>query len=89
MDLREDARLTPHPGYLALGLCASERESTYRRLLVDDLADDVVADIRSHMQQERALGSPTFQAMVEKALNRPAEVRLQGRPRRSSNANVL
>lgn len=87
--LREDVRLTPHPGYLALGRDAGERRATYRCLLMEAITDDVLADIRSHMQQERALGSPMFRSMVEKALNRPVEVRPQGRPRRDSNTNVL
>ena len=89
LGLRADARLTPHAGYLALGRDAGEREKAYRRVLVEALADDVLADIRAHMQQERALGSPAFRAMVERALNRPVELRPQGRPRRDSNANVL
>lgn len=89
LGVRVDVRLTPHPGYLALGRDSSERASNYRRLLAEDLTEDALADIRSHMQQERALGSPTFQAMVAKALNRPATVRPLGRPRRDSNANVL
>lgn len=89
LGLRVDARLTPHAGYLALGRDAGEREMAYRRVLMEALSDDVLADIRSHMQQERALGSPAFRSMVERALNRPVEVRPQGRPRRESNANVL
>jgi putative transposase len=89
LGLRADARLTRHAGYLALGRDASEREMAYRRLLMESLSDDVLGDIRSHMQQERALGSPAFRSMVEKTLNRPVEVRPQGRPRRDSNANVL
>lgn len=89
LGLRADARLTPHAGYLALGRDAGDRETAYRRLLMEALSDDVLADIRSHMQQERALGSPAFRSMVEKALNRRVEVRAQGRPRRDSNANVL
>ena len=35
------------------------------------------------------LGSPVFQSMVEKALNRPVDVRPHGRPRRDSSANGL
>ena len=89
LGLRADARLTPHAGYLALGCHANEREMAYRRVLMEALSDDVLADIRSHMQQERALGSPAFRSMVERALNRPVDVRAQGRPRRDSNANVL
>lgn len=89
LGLRADARLTPHVGYLALGRDASERETAYRRLLMEALSHEVLADIRSHMQQERALGSPVFRSMVERALNRPVDVRPQGRPRRDSNANLL
>lgn len=89
LGIRTDARLTPHAGYLGLGRTASERASAYRCLLMDRLSNEVLADIRSHMRQERALGSPAFQSMVERALNRPVGVRPQGRPRRDSNANVL
>ncbi len=89
LGLRRDPRLTLHPGYLALGPDASVRAAAYRRLLLGGLSNDVVADIRRHMQQERALGSPAFQDMVEKALNRPVAVRAPGRPRRNSNVNVL
>lgn len=89
LGLRADARLTPHPAYLALGRDAAERAARYRCLLMEALSDDVLADIRAHLQQERALGSPAFRAMAEKALLRPVEVRPQGRPRRDSNANVL
>jgi putative transposase len=42
--------------------------------------DEELTAIRSHIAQERALGSPRFQAMVEKALGRPVECRMRGRP---------
>lgn len=87
--LRDDMRLTPHAGYLALGRDIGERAWAYRCLLMDGLSEDLVGEIRSHMRQERALGSPTFRSMVETVLNRPVEVRPRGRPRRVSNANVL
>ena len=49
-------------------------------LLTEVLSEDVLIDIRTHMQQERALGSPTVRSMVEKALNRPVVVgRKEGR----------
>ena len=89
LGLRNDVRLSPHPAYLALGRDASERGIAYRCLLMEVISEDMLADIRIHMQQERALGSPIFRSMVEEALNRPVEVRPQGRPRRESNANVL
>ena len=65
LELRADARLTLHAGYLALGPDASERERAYRRLLMEAFSDEVLADIRSHMQQERALGSPRFRSMLD------------------------
>src|SRR5690606_1586549 len=39
---------------------------------------DETRRIRAYMAQERALGEPRFQAMVEKALNRSAAVRRRG-----------
>ena len=87
--LRADARLTPDAGYLALGRDPSGRVAAHRRVLMEALSDDVLSDIRSHMQQERALGSQAFGSTVERALNRPVDMRPQGRPRRDSNASVL
>jgi putative transposase len=89
LGLRHDARLTPHARYLALGADASERADAHRHLLMEGLSNDVLEEIRCHMRQERALGSPSFQQMMEKALNRPTSVRPPGRPRRDSNANGL
>ena len=43
--------------------------------------DDVLA-IRAHLMQERALGDPRFQAMVEKTLNLPVALRPRGRPKK-------
>lgn len=69
------------------------RAARYRELLFEPLDADDLSAIRDHIRQERALGSPAFQRMVEKALNRPASVRSPGRPRKpeamDSNGNVL
>ena len=92
LGLRPNSRITPHAAYLALGQDAQERSAAYRALLLEPLASEQVERIRDHVRQERALGSPRFQAMVEKTLNRPACVRAAGRPRRrgtDSNDNVL
>jgi len=93
LGIRSDPRLTPHPGYLALGADPATRAKRYRTLLLEPLHAGDLADIRDHIRQERALGSPRFQAMVEKALNRPVVVRPVGRPRAAgrpdSNGNVL
>ncbi len=93
LGLRPTSRITPHSGYLALGHDPDSRAAAYRALLLEPLIPEQVESIRVHLRQERALGSPRFQAMVEKALQRPACVRPAGRPRThreaDSNANVL
>ena len=93
LGVKFDPRLTPHPCYLALGHDPATRAERYRELLLEPLHADDLSNIRDHIRQERALGSPTFQAMVEKALNRPVSVRPVGRPRTAkapdSNGNVL
>jgi putative transposase len=76
-----DPLLTPHALYLALGANEAERAAIYRRWLYLPLSNEDTATVRRHVQQERALGSPRFQAMVERALNRPATVRGRGRPK--------
>ena len=73
--------LTPHRVYSALGGDARSRIEAYREWLHAGVTDEDLAAIRLHLQQERALGSPRFQAMVAKALNRPVAVRARGRPR--------
>ncbi len=79
LGLRPGSRLTPHPVYLALG-DAVARANVYCELLLEPLGEEVLAGIRDHLRQERALGSPLFQEMVAKTLNRPAAVRRPGRP---------
>jgi len=82
LGLRQDSRLTLHPQYLALGDDSATRIARYRELLLEPLHEDELSAIRSHILQERALGSPTFQAMVAKTLNRPVQVQPPGRPRK-------
>lgn len=92
LGLRASSRVSLHPGYLALGNDSASRAAAYQALLLEPLAGDQLSSIRNHMRQERALGCPNFQAMVEKTLNRPAQLRVAGRPRREqgdSNGNVL
>ena len=44
------------------------------------VSNDELQRIRAQLQQERAPVGSKFQTMVEKALDRPAAVRPQGRP---------
>lgn len=85
----EDRLLSPHECYLRLGENEASRRSTYRDFINQGICDADVAAIRWHMQQERALGSPRFQALVEKTLIRPAACRPCGRPIVNSNVNDL
>lgn len=66
----EDSLITPHPLYLALGVSPSLRQDAYRALFKSALGDDELADIRNHAQQQKALGSPKFQAEIEALLKR-------------------
>jgi putative transposase len=75
-----DPLITPHPAYQALGATWEERAIAYRKWLHSGTDDAELTAIRSYIAQERALGSPRFQAMVEKALGRPVECRMRGRP---------
>ncbi|MBS0457219.1 MAG: transposase [Proteobacteria bacterium] len=75
-----DSLLTPHPAFLAIASDPAERGRLHRQWLREALHDDELRAIRIHLQQERALGSPRFQEMVEKTLNRPVAVRPRGRP---------
>ena len=93
LGLLADPRWHPHATYLGLGPDAVARASNYRALLMETLDQAELAAIRDYLRQERALGSPRFHAMIEKTLNRPATMRLPGRPTRAreqnSNGNVL
>ena len=61
-----DPIVTPHTVYLASGSDPARRGELYREWLRQGISDDDLCAIRVHLQQERALGNPRFQAMVEK-----------------------
>lgn len=77
-----DALIHPHPSYIALGTTADERQRLYSQLVAEALGDDELAEIRLYVQQQRALGSNRFQAMIEAELGRCAHARPAHRPRR-------
>ena len=84
--------VTPHPEYTALGSSDSQRCAAYRELFQATLDADDLAAIRAHIEQERALGSPRFQAEIEAALARSVRLRGPRRPRKlalTASKNVL
>lgn len=84
--LLSDPLLTPHSVFLDLGADAQSRGHAYRRWLMQGTQPDDLCTIRDYLAQERALGSPRFQSMVEKMLGRPVGWRSRGRPARGSGA---
>ncbi len=78
-----DPIVTPHWTYLHSGTDAAQRAARHRERLREAVSEEDLQSIRAHLRQERALGSPTFQAMVEKTLNRQVAVRPRGRPPRA------
>ncbi len=76
-----DGLVIPHPLYLRLGSEPTVRRTAYRALFADALSEQELADIRAHVQQQKALGTSRFQAEVESLLARNVAVRPRGRPR--------
>lgn len=58
------------------------RAKVYGEWLRQGVSEDYPQRIREHLQKERALVDRTFQALVERALGRPAPARPRGRPKR-------
>ncbi|MCD0252371.1 transposase [Xanthomonas campestris] len=81
---RKYSALTPHPCWLALCSDPIERYKAYRALLDEALSDELLASIRLHLQQQRALGHDAFRAMAEAKTRRFAGIRPAHRPRKQS-----
>jgi hypothetical protein len=84
-DGRTDPLLTPHPEYLGLGDDPASRSSAYRASFAEALPDELVEEIRIHLQQQKVLGTDRFRSWVEARLGRFATVRPVGRPPGRSN----
>ncbi|MDE2406739.1 MAG: transposase [Xanthomonadaceae bacterium] len=80
LGLKPDALVTPHPLYTSLGDTAAERSHIYRAWLLSGTQDEELARIRAHLAQQKALGHPRFQTMLEKTLNHPVALKPRGRP---------
>jgi putative transposase len=78
-----DPAITPHDTYLALAPDPAQRGALYSQWLRQGINEEDLNAVRAHLQQERALGNPQFQAMMEKTLNRAVAVRPRGRPRKT------
>jgi putative transposase len=79
---RPQSGLHPHPAFLALGTDEPTRIDTYRTLLYETLDPEDLIVIRATLQQQRALGTSAFQALVEAKTQRFAGARPAHRPRK-------
>jgi putative transposase len=61
------------------------RADAYRAWLKQGVSDDELIAIHQHLQQERAYGSKTPQAVAEKTLGRPVSLRRPGKPSRTDS----
>jgi putative transposase len=78
-----DPLLTPHPTYLELGTDPASRASAYWALFAEVLPHELNEEIRSHLQQQKVLGTDRFRSWVEARTGQFATVRPIGRPPKS------
>lgn len=80
LGLEHNPMLTPHPCYTLLGPTPEARANAYSEWLRASIQPDERKRIVIYVAQERALGSPRFQDMVGRALQRSVVCKPAGRP---------
>lgn len=83
LGIRDDPLLSPHPVFQAFKN-SSTSSMVYALWLKQGISEGDLEVVRAYLQQEKALGSPRFQAMVERTLGREATWKPRGRPGLSS-----
>ena len=78
----EDALVTPHETYLALGRTAARRHAAYREFLQSELEPGLLDRIRQASNGNFALGSVRLAEEIAAALGRRVTPGKSGRPRR-------
>jgi len=79
---QNDALLTPHEAYLALGVTEPMRQAAYRELFHSELEPALVEQIRTASNGNFALGNARFAAQTAAALGRRVTPGKPGRPRK-------
>ncbi len=82
---RDDALLSPHPEYSALGSAAAARHAAYRALFDDVLTPSVLDAIREATNGGYPLGGNSFRSGIAGAQPRRIERGRPGRPRKSGS----
>lgn len=79
---RRDAVIVDPPEYWQLGNTPFERESRYRQLLAEPVAESQAHSLQAALRAGRAFGSATFLSQLAEATARPMTPRPRGRPPR-------
>jgi REP-associated tyrosine transposase len=77
----DEAFITTHSAYRALGENADARRESYRALFDEPLSGDDMDEIRRYTQQQRVYGSERLRRQVETLTQRTTVIRPRGRPR--------
>jgi putative transposase len=77
----DDPLVTPHVTYLGLGAHAVDRHASYRHLFLEDLSEQLLAEIRHAGNSSRPLGPASFLEEITLAAGRRPVQRRRGRPR--------
>lgn len=78
---KEDALITPHARYVALGRTAEARCEAYRALFKSSLGDAELNDLRAAWQTGTPLGNERFKEKVETKLGVRVGYATRGRPK--------
>jgi putative transposase len=81
---REDALLSPHPCYTALGGSPAERQAAYRALLAEELDPGHLDALRRATHTRTVFGPASVVASLEESLQRQLPPMTQGGDRRSA-----
>ena len=78
---KEDALITPHARYLALGRTAEARSEAYRALFKSSLSEAELTDLRAAWQTGTPLGNERFKEKIETKLGVRVGYAARGRPK--------
>jgi putative transposase len=77
----DNAVVTPHAEYLALGASPSDRQAVYRGLFDGELSTEELTLLRGAVHSGTPLGNDKFREQIEAALGRKMGWIRRGRPR--------
>ena len=83
---QHDPLVQPHPIYQQLDHDPSKRTAAYRVILEEVLQQNELKIIRTHINQGKVLGRPSFQSQIEELVGRSVSLKSVGRPRKAASA---